>query len=98
MDDKPDKTTSFNRGTLIAFVVPFLIVAGCSVWHWYDYGLQDMHTARLRVWKEGDNVQQPGDHWESLKFALIIGSASGVAAGTLGLGLFVLTKFIRKKS
>ncbi|MBZ0185779.1 MAG: hypothetical protein K8F91_05950 [Candidatus Obscuribacterales bacterium] len=98
MDDKPDQKPITYKGKLIAFVVPFLIVTGCSVLHWYNYGLQDIHSGRLRVWKEGDKVQQPGDHWELLKFALIVGSASGIAAGTLGLGLFALTRSIKQKS
>lgn len=85
-----------KRALIIAFTLPFLIVGGLTVWHWYDYGLQDMHTARAKIM--GTEVFQPGDEMVSLKFALMIGSASGIAAGTLGLGLYGLTRLIKRKS
>lgn len=85
-----------RRLMIIAFTLPFLMVGGLTVWHWYDYGLRDMHTARARF--AGWEVQQAGDETESLKFALMIGAASGVAAGALGLGIYGVAKFIKRKS
>ncbi len=81
---------------ILAFLLPFLIIGGLTIWHWYDYGLKDIHTGRARF--VGWEVQQPGDDWEALKLALILGLGSGVAAGTLGLGIYGLTRYAKRKT
>ncbi len=84
-----------RRSMILAFALPFLIVGGLTVWHWYDYGLQDMHTARAKFM--GWEIHQPGDEWESLKFALIIGSVCGAAAGIFGVAVFGLAILAKRK-
>lgn len=85
-----------RRSIILAFVLPFLIVGGLTVWHWYDYGLQDARNARARF--AGWEIRQPGDEWEALRFALIFGVVTGSAAGTIGLGIYGITKFVGRKS
>lgn len=87
-----------KQGPILAFLLPFLIVGALTVWHWYAYGLQDIHTGRMRIWTEGANIEQPGDSWESLQFALIMGSVCGTATGSLALGIYGISKFATKNA
>ncbi len=96
MDDQPRRKKFVSRGRVIAFLLPFFVIGGLSVWHWYDYGLKDMHRARARF--AGWEIKQPGDETESLKFALVIGTACAFASGALGLGVYEILKIVRKKS
>lgn len=81
---------------IIAFSLPFLIVGGLTVWHWYDYGLQDMRNARAKIW--GTELFQAGDEAESLRFALMIGAACAVPAGLSGLAIYFVVRKFRRKS
>ena len=96
MVDPASKKLTAHKGKLIAFLLPFWVVGGLTVWHWYDYGLQDIHRARARF--AGWEIQQPGDSMESLKFALMIGAVCGVGAGVLGLGIYGIARFAKRKS
>ncbi|HEY9681547.1 MAG TPA: hypothetical protein V6C86_08195 [Oculatellaceae cyanobacterium] len=96
MGDQAGRKKFLSKGWLVAFLVPFFVIGGLSVWHWYDYGLKDIHTARSRF--AGWEIKQPGDETESLKFALMIGTACGIAAGALGLGAYGIVKFVKKKT
>lgn len=79
---------------LVAFLVPFFVIGGLSVWHWYDYGLKDIHMARARF--AGWEITQPSDEMDSLKFALMMGTACGIAAGAFGLGTYGIV--VKKRS
>lgn len=96
MDDQAGRKKLISKGRLLAFLLPFLVIGGLSVWHWYDYGLQDIHRARARF--AGWEIKQSGDEMESLKFALMIGAACGVGAGVLGLGAYSIIKFVDRNS
>ncbi|MFN8551296.1 MAG: hypothetical protein U0103_07400 [Candidatus Obscuribacterales bacterium] len=86
--------TKNKRGLIIAFFLPFLFISCPTIWHWYDYGLQDMHRARARF--AGWEIQQPGDEIESLKFALMIGAVSGILAGAFGVGLYGVASLTKR--
>jgi hypothetical protein len=66
MGDQAGRKKFFSKGWFVAFLVPFFVIGGLSVWHWYDYGLKDIHTARARF--AGWEIKQPGDEMDSLKF------------------------------
>lgn len=85
-----------KRSWFLAFFVPFLIVGALTVWHWYDYGLQDMRNARAKIW--GTELFQVGDEAESLKFALLIGSVCAIPAGLSGLAIYFVIRKLQRKS
>lgn len=66
-----------NRGLLLAFLLPFLIVGGLTVWHWYDYSYDDIQRGR----RLGEPLFQPGDEKSAFETALLMGIIGATGAG-----------------
>lgn len=94
MSETTQQNKNSFQGWLIAFILPFLLVGGLTVWHWYDYSYQDIQRGR----RLGEELFQSGDKKSALETALLMGTIAATGAGVIGITAYASFLAIRRKS